>query len=44
MKEQDSESTNGITENDDLLMQEVIGGESDLYFLDAYLQDILQKG
>lgn len=44
MKELDKENANGISDDDDLLMQEVIiGGDSDLFFLDAYLQDILQK-
>ena len=43
MKELDTESANGISDDDDLLMQEVIGGDSELFFLDAYLQDILQK-
>ncbi len=43
MKELDTESANGISDDDDLLMQEVIGGDADLFYLDAYLQDILQK-
>lgn len=43
MKEQDTESANGISDDDDLLMQEVIGGDTDLFYLDAYLNDILQK-
>ena len=34
---------NGIADDDDLLMKEVIGEDSDLFFLDAYLRDILQK-
>ena len=33
----------GIADDDDLLMKEVIGEDSDLFFLDAYLRDILQK-
>ena len=41
MKELDTE--NGIADDDDLLMKEVIGEDSDLFFLDAYLRDILQK-
>ncbi len=43
MKEQDTESANDISDDDDLLMQEVIGGDTDLFYLDAYLNDILQK-
>ena len=42
MKELDTENANGIAD-DDLLMKEVIGEDSDLFFLDAYLRDILQK-
>lgn len=41
MKELDTENANGIADDDDLLM--VIGEDSDLFFLDAYLRDILQK-
>lgn len=44
MKELDNESTSSISDEDDLFMQEVIGGDSELFFLNAYLQDILQKG
>ena len=40
MKELDTENAN---DDDDLLMKEVIGEDSDLFFLDAYLRDILQK-
>ena len=43
MKELDTENANGIADEDDLLMKEVIGEDSDLFFLDAYLRDILQK-
>ena len=43
MKELDTENANGIADDDDLLMKEVIGEDSDLFFLDAYLRDILQK-
>lgn len=43
MKELDTENANGIADDDDLLMTEVIGEDSDLFFLDAYLRDILQK-
>ena len=42
MKELDTENANGIADDDDLLMKEVIGEDSDLFFLDAYLRDILQ--
>ena len=42
MKELDTENANG-KDDDDLLMKEVIGEDSDLFFLDAYLRDILQK-
>ena len=38
MKELDTENANGIADDDDLLMKEVIGEDSD-----AYLRDILQK-
>ena len=37
MKELDTENANGIADD------EVIGEDSDLFFLDAYLRDILQK-
>lgn len=37
MKELDTENANGIADDDDLLMKEVIGEDSDLFFLDAYL-------
>ena len=39
MKELDTENANGIADDDDLLMKEVIGEDSDLFFLDAYLRD-----
>ena len=43
MKELDTENANGIADDDDLLMKEVIGEDSDLFFLDAYLRDILRS-
>ncbi len=43
MKELDTDNASGIADDDDLLMQEVIGEDADLFFLDAYLRDILQK-
>lgn len=33
MKELDTENANGIADDDDLLMKEVIGEDSDLFFL-----------
>ena len=41
MKELDTENANGIADDDDLLMKEVIGEDSDLFFLDAYLLSLI---
>ena len=44
MRELDTENATGhISDDDDLLMQEVICGEAELLYLDTYLREILQK-
>ena len=37
-------SDNGISEDEDLLMGEVIQGDADLYYLHHYLWDIFRNG
>ena len=37
-------SDNGISEDEDLLMREVIQGDADLYYLHHYLSDIFRNG
>ena len=44
MRELDTENATGhISDDDELLMQEVICGEAELLYLDTYLREILQK-
>lgn len=35
---------NGISEDEDLLMREVIQGDADLYYLHHYLSDVFRNG
>ena len=42
MEDLDHENANCVSD-EDLLMKEVIRGEADLLFLDAYLSEILRK-
>ena len=37
-------SNNGISEDEDLMMREVIQGDADLYYLHHYLSEIFRKG
>ncbi len=37
-------SYNAISEEEDLMMKEVIQGEADLYYLHHYLSDVLRPG
>ena len=37
-------SDNGISEDEDLLMREVIQGDVDLYYLHHYLSEIFRRG
>ena len=37
-------SNNGISEDEDLIMREVIQGDVDLYYLHHYLSEIFRKG
>lgn len=37
-------SINGISEDEDLIMREVIQGDADLYYLHQYLSEIFRKG
>lgn len=37
-------SNNGISEDDDLMMREVIQDEPDLFFLHHYLSEVYRKG
>ena len=42
--DQNEISDNGISEDEDLLMREVIQGDADLYYLHHYLSDIFRNG
>ena len=42
--DQNEISDNGISEDEDLLMREVIQGDVDLYYLHHYLSDIFRNG
>ena len=35
---------NGISEDEDLIMREVIQGDADLFYLHHYLSEIFRKG
>ena len=37
-------SDDGISDEEDLLMREVIQGDTDLYYLHHYLSEVFQKG
>ena len=37
-------SNNGISEDEDMMMREVIQGDADLYYLHHYLSEIFRKG
>ncbi len=37
-------SDNGISEDEDLLMREVIQGDADLFYLHHYLSEAFRKG
>lgn len=36
--------SNGIPEDEDLMMREVVQGEPDLFFLHHYLSEVYRKG
>lgn len=42
--DKDEISNNGISEEEDLLMREVIQGDADLFYLHHYLSEALQNG
>lgn len=37
-------SNNGISEDEDLMMREVIQDDTDLYYLHHYLSEVFRKG
>lgn len=37
-------SNNGISEDEELMMRDVVQDDADLYFLHHYLSDIFRKG
>lgn len=37
-------SNNAISEEEDMMMKEVIQGDADLYYLHHYLSDVLRPG
>ena len=44
MTENDKSNTSWSISDEELMKNEVIGDEADLYYLDCYLSDILGKG
>ncbi|MEG0807898.1 MAG: hypothetical protein RR410_06040 [Alistipes sp.] len=42
--DKDEISNNGISDEEDLLMREVIQGDADLFYLHHYLSEVLRKG
>lgn len=39
-----TEFSNGISDDEDLVMREVIQGDTDLFFLHHYLSEVYRKG